>query len=113
MIAFNAIIFAITLVLVLWILQDPDNNTKIFLNIPSIAILVYSLVVLGTDWSAFGPEFEVIRMFLAGTVAIPYVVASGFAFFIRVYTYIWKLSRGIDITKKRKVTIEDLIKPKR
>ena len=111
MIAFNLLIFAITLVLIIWILSDPENTTKVFLNIPSIAVLMYSLVVSGTDWSAFGSEFEALRLFLAGIVAIPYVTAAGFAFFIRVYTYIWKISRGQEIQRKKKsISIEDLIK---
>ena len=109
MIAFNLLIFTITLVLVIWILQDPENNTKMFLNIPSIAVLLYSLVVLGTDWSMFGDEFEAMRMFLAGIVAIPYVTAAGFAFFIRVYTYMWKMSRT-STKRHRKISIEDLLR---
>ena len=107
MMAFNLMVFGITAVLILWLIQDPRNNTKIFLNIPSIAVLLFSMVVLGTNWSVYGPEFEAIRIFLGGIVAIPYVVAAGFAYFLRVYAYIWQISRD---KMPKKHTIEDLLK---
>ena len=110
MVPFNLIVFGITLMIVLWLIQNPDENSKVFLNIPSIAVLMFALVVLSTDWSSFGPEFEAIRMFLAGLVAIPYVVASGFAFFLRVYAYMWYLATGKKRKKQKNITIESLLK---
>lgn len=110
---FSAVVFGITLVIVLWILSDPKENTKIFLGIPSLTILLFSLIVLGTDWSIFGHNFEQLRLFLAGIVAIPYVISSGFAFFLRVYAYMWELATRKQKTKKTKrggVSLEDLIK---
>lgn len=89
---FGLFALAITLVIVLWELSDPENNTKMFLGIPSQTVLIYSLVVLGTNWSIFGEPMEQLRIFIAGMVAIPYVVAGGFAFFYRVYTYMWHLA---------------------
>lgn len=100
---FGFFALAITLVIVLWEMSDPENNTKMFLGIPSQTVLIYSLVVLGTNWSVFGEPMEQLRIFIAGMVAIPYVVAGGFAFFYRVYTYMWHLaSQGQHKTQNRK-----------
>jgi len=87
MVPFNVVSFGVTFIIIMWILSDPENNTRMFLGIPSIAVLMFSYIVLGTNWAVFGQEFENLRLFFAGIVAIPYVVSSGAAFFIRVYSY--------------------------
>lgn len=104
---FGLFALAITFVIVVWEMSDPENNTKMFLGIPSQTVLIYSLVVLGTNWSVFGEPMEQLRIFIAGMVAIPYVVAGGFAFFYRVYTYMWHLANQEkkDTGKKNKPTL--------
>ena len=111
-IPFSMVSYAITAAIVLWILSDPQNNTKMFISIPSIAVLTFSYIVLGTDWSAFGEPIESLRLFFAGMVAIPYVVSSGFAFFLRVYAYMWAQARKSKSRKKhgkKELSIEALL----
>jgi len=111
---FNIVSFSITFIIIMWILSDPENNTRMFLGIPSIAVLLFSYTVLSTDWTVFGQEFENLRLFFAGIVAIPYVVSSGAAFFIRVYSYM--LSQATNSRKQKnrtntdgRLNIEDLL----
>lgn len=73
-----------------------------FLGIPSIAVLIFSYIVLGTDWTEFGRELDSLRMFFAGLVAIPYVISSGVAFFIRVYSYMLEKAREGNAQKSKR-----------
>lgn len=113
---FNLVSFGITFVIVVWILSDPENNTRMFLGIPSIAVLLFSLIVLSTDWTVFGKELDNLRVFFAGIVAIPYVVSSGAAFFLRVYSYIWmqaKSAKNQNKGERKGIRVEDLLRAKK
>jgi len=108
---FALVSYGITAAIILWISSDPEENTKMFLSIPSIAILMFSYIVLGTSWAEFGAMMENLRIFFAGMVAIPYVTASGYAYLLRVYAYMWSKTMKKQKRSKRnnELTIEKLL----